>query len=189
MAAVAAVPIAYWLAASTALSVASTVSSMQSQKAEAEANASIQENNNREITRAALEQYGELSAAEDSIQEAAGQESLEQQKLYYKSKGRVDVLAGSSGTYGGSVDAMLLDLNQTRGQNLSTITKNRRTQLNEITLQATQIRNSARASKGTRVFNKPSGLQMGLSVGSNLASGAIAYSSAKAEAAKISGGG
>lgn len=132
------------------------ISGMQS-RYDAEAQQEIQKNNNREIDRVAVANYSDLSRAETSIQESAALESLEQQKAYFKARGRVNVLAGSSGTAGGSVDSILRDLNQTKGQNISTITKNRRTQLDEIALQAEQIRQGAKASKSNRIFSKPSG--------------------------------
>lgn len=132
------------------------ISGMQS-RYDAEAQQEIQKNNNKEIDRAAVANYSDLSRAESSIQEGAALASLEQQKAYFKARGKATILAGASGTAGGSVDSILRDLNQTRGQNIATITKNRRTQLDEVALQAEQIRQSAKASKSNRIFSKPSG--------------------------------
>lgn len=157
------------------LGVGSTlVSGLQSRK-DAEAQQEAQAINNREIDKTAYANYSDLSRAEVSVQEQSNLSSLEQQKVYFRARGKVLSSLGAAGTAGGSVDSILNDLNRTKGQNLSTITKNRRTQLDEIALQAEQIRQGAKASKSNRVFNKPSGLQIGLQVGA-----AIADTAAKA---------
>jgi len=160
------------------LGIGSTlVGGLQARK-DAEAQQEAQAINNKEIDKTAYANYSDLSRSEVSIQEQAGEASLEQQKAYFKARGRVVNIAGASGTAGGSVDSILSDLNRTKGQNLATITKNRRTQLDEVALQAEQIRQGAKASKSNRVFNKPSGLQIGLQVGA-----AIADTAAKAATA------
>lgn len=137
--------------------VASGVISGLQSRYDAEAQQKAQEVNNKEIDKTAVANYSDLSKAEVSIQEQAGLSSLEQQKAYFKARGKVNVLSGASGTAGGSVDSILRDLNQTKGQNIATITKNRRTQLDEIALQSEQIRQGAKASKSNRIFSKPSG--------------------------------
>lgn len=185
----AAIPVAYLVAASIATSVATAGISMQQQKYNAEAQQEMQEQNNAAIDRAAIAQYGDLSAAEDSIQEQAALEGLEQQKAAIQAKGRVNVLAASSGTYGGSIDSMLRDITATRGQNLSTIAKNRSTQLKEVKLQAEQIRYGAAASKSNRVFSKPSSGEMVASVGlAGLQAGLSSYAAFSGGAPANTGG-
>lgn len=172
----AAIPVGVMMAISVAASMAGTALSMQNQKNIAEAEQELQAQNNAAIDRAAIAQYGDLSAAEDSIQEQASLEGLEQQKAAIQAKGRVNVLAASSGTYGGSIDSMLRDINATRGQNLTTIAKNRSTQLKEVKLQAEQIRYGAAANKSNRIFSKPSSGEMIAGVGlAGIQSGLSSY--------------
>lgn len=155
-----------------AVAAASTVAqSIQAGKT-ADAQAAAQEANNKSLSLAAVEQYNDLSPAERDIMESNNREGLEQQKQYIQSQGRVNLLAGSSGTYGGSVDSMLRDLTQTRGQNMATLQQNRTNQLAEIKTQAEQIRYGARANMTNRVFSKPS---IALTAFSAVSSGASAY--------------
>jgi len=162
-------------AAAGGLNVASSVAGGLQARYDAEAQQAVQAQNNKEIDKAALANYSDLSRAETSIQEQAGLESLEQQKAYFKTRGQVLVASGANGMSGGSVDTILSDLNRTKGINLATITKNRRTQLDEIALQAEQIRQGAKASKSNRIFSKPSGGMIALNAAANTASSASNY--------------
>lgn len=155
--------------------VLSTITGGLQSRYDAKAQQQAQEINNKEIDKAAIANYSDISRAESSIQEQAGLASLEQQKAYFKSRGKALVSSGFSGTAGGSVDSILMDLNKTKGQNLSTITKNRRTQLDEIALQAEQIRQGAKASKSNRVFSRPSGLAVGLNIAAQGATATANY--------------
>lgn len=183
----AAVPIMIGMAA---LSAASAGVSMQQQKYTAEAEQELQVQNNREIDRAAVRQYSDLSKQENEIQETAALESLEQQKQFIQARGRQLTMASATGTYGSSVDAMLRDLTQTKGQNLEQIRRNRATQLDDVRTQAEQIRFGARAQKGNRIFSKPSAGQFGLAVGSAAVSGGLAgYSATRSSTREVAGGG
>lgn len=152
------------------MAAASSGIQMQQQKLNMEAEEELQAQNNQELDRAAVRQYDELSAAEREIQTQASLDSLSVQKQYIQARGRQAAMSGASGTYGSSVDAMLRDLNQTRGQNLGTINHNREVQLKDIQLQAEQIRYGARAQKGNRIFNKPTTGQIGLAMASSATS-------------------
>ena len=110
--------------------------------------------------------YADLGAAKREIEEESLEASLAQQKEYIQAVGRVNLLAGASGTFGGSVDSMLRDLRQTRGANVSKIVKNRNTQLEGLYLNAKNIERQGLASQTTRTFNKPSALATGLGVAS-----------------------
>lgn len=90
-------------AAAGGLDFASSVTGGMQARYDAEAQQKAQEINNKEIDKAAIANYSDLSRAEVSIQEQAALSSLEQQKAYFRDRGRVNVLSGSSGTAGGSV--------------------------------------------------------------------------------------
>lgn len=147
----------------------------------AEAEQALQKQNNDEIDKAALENYSELSRSETEINRAAGESSLEQQKAFFKARGQQLVSSGASGTAGGSVDMVLKDLTSTRGKNLSTISFNRRQQLDEVVSQAESIRQGAKAAKSNRIFNKPS---MGMIALNTAASAAEGYTNYMAAAPK-----
>lgn len=168
--------------AMAALSAASAGISMQQQRLNAEAEAELQAQNNSELDKAAVRQYGDLSAQEYAIQEEAGESSLSAQKEYIKARGRQIAQASAAGTYGTSVDYILSDLKQTAGNNLTRITRNRELQLKDVQQQAEQIRYGARAQKGNRIFSKPTSGQFALAIGSAAASGAM-------QGASFSGGG
>lgn len=169
----AALPVVPVMIGMAALSAASAGVQMQQQKYTAQAEQDLQAQNNAELDKAAIRQYSDLSVTEDEIQEQSALESLEQQKQYIQARGRQLVMAGASGTYGSSVDAMLRDLTQTKGKNLQIINRNRESQLKDIQTQAEQIRYGARAQKGNRIFNKPTLGQFAVTVGAAGASGAM----------------
>lgn len=112
----------------------------------------------------AADSYADLGAAKREIEDESLEASLAQQRDYIQAVGRVNLLAGASGTFGGSVDSMLRDIRQTRGANVSKIVKNRNTQLESLALDARNIERHGLASQTTRTFNKPSALATGLSV-------------------------
>lgn len=147
----------------------------------AEAEQKLQDQNNKEIDKAALENYSELSATEVSINRAAGESSLDQQKAFFKARGQQLVSSGASGTAGGSVDMVMKDLVATKGKNLSNIAFNRRQQLDEVVSQAKAIQQGAKAAKSNRIFNKPS---MGMIALNTAAQAAESYGSYKAAAPK-----
>lgn len=141
-----------------AMSVASAGVGMIQQSRIASAQQDAQDEQNKQIRMNAAQQYGELGAAEKEAQQESLDQGIAQQKELLQSKGRVNLLAGASGTYGGAVDSMLSDLDTSYGDNLSTITRNRNTQLEDIRTQAENIRYGAQRQQGTRVFSKPSGV-------------------------------
>jgi hypothetical protein len=108
--------------------------------------------------------YADLGAAKREIEEESLEASLTQQKEYIQAVGRVNLIAGASGTFGGSVDSMLRDLRQTRGANVSKIVKNRNTQLEGLYAEARNIERQGLASQTTRTFHKPSALATGLGI-------------------------
>lgn len=132
--------------------------------------------NNQAINDSAVSQYSDLSAGEVDILESSAEEGLDQQIAALQARGRVVSLAGSSGTFGGSVDSVLSDLSRNKGRNLETINRNRDTQLSEVDLSGRQIAAHARSSKGNRTFFKPSAGLIALNAAS---SGAQAYTGAK----------
>lgn len=156
------------------MAVASTVYSGVQARKQAEAQEEQQRINNEVTMQSAVAQMGDLDAATKDTNEDASEEGLKTQADYIRNVSQVNLMAGASGTYGGSVDSMLRDLKTTRGRNMSAIVKNRDTQLGEIQKQAEQIRYGARANMDTRMFNKPSGFGIGLSA---VASGVSAYGS------------
>lgn len=119
--------------------------------------------NNKATLDSAISAYGDMSAADRDSQEAEQEQGIAAQAQYIQDVGRVNVMSGSSGTYGGSVDVLLRDLATTRGRNVTNIIKNRETEIDDFQRQAESIRYGARANMQTRVFNKPSALGIGLS--------------------------
>ena len=147
------------------LSAAQVFVQAEQTKLNAEAQAKAQEQNNQSIRLAAVQQYDDLSRAERDVIEQADLESLDQQRQHIQAQGRVNAMAGASGTYGGSVDSVLRDLVQTRGRNVAAIRSNKKTQLDDIRVQSEAIRFGARAQQGNRVFTKPKAGLVALSAG------------------------
>jgi biopolymer transport protein ExbD len=148
------VPFIPYIMAAVAAAGAAASGIQQRQLAEAQEEA--QDKNNKQLALDAVAQYADLSAAEKDVHEESLDSSLQQQRAFLQAKGEIEVVAGASGTSGGSVDQMLRDLTQTKGRNLAAISNNRRNALSEIKVQAEQIRYGARARMTSRIFQKPS---------------------------------
>jgi len=141
----------------------------------AEANEKQQKLNNAAVSKATLDSYDDLSASERDVLEDTALQGIDQQKQAMQAEGQINVLAGASGTAGGSVSSMLSDVKQTKGKNLSTIQGNRTTELDNIKTQAEQIRQGGAGRMGNRTFDKPS---TGMILANSAMAGASAYAGA-----------
>ena len=119
-----------WVLAS--IGTATAIKSGLDQRRAAEAQEDLQEAQNLNMRKAAAQQYNDLIPAQRDVFEAAGEESIGAQAAHFQARGRVNALAGASGTHGGAVDSMLRDLRVTHGRNLRNIAHNRDVELDSI---------------------------------------------------------
>lgn len=166
--------------ASAGIAVASTIQSVQAARKQAAAQSQAQVVKNRQITETAIANYDQLSESELETQNRALDDSLEMQKDYLQSKGRVNVMAAAMGTGGQSVSSQLGDLNRTKYSNYNTILQTRQAELDNIADQATSIRYNASASADTAPISRPSWASAALSIGSTAAGAYTSYQTTKA---------
>lgn len=129
------------------------------QKADYKTQNEVQKYNNQIIMNDAINQYGQLGESEHQVQENMLRGLLDNQLDIAAQQANAKLLAGASGTQGGSVNSMLFDIAQTGGRNQANVIYNRNQQLNQITKQADNIRYGARRQMGTRAFARPSVLR------------------------------
>jgi hypothetical protein len=146
-----------------AVSAAAAAQQGMQARAQAKRQERAQSENNYIIRKAAAESYGDVAKAEEDIQVERHEMSLKNTAAFIKARGQVKVMAGATGTYGGAVDSMIRDLNQTRGANMGTLAHNTEVQLDKIRTQQENIRYGAQRQQGTQAFAKPSGFSIALS--------------------------
>lgn len=129
------------------------------QRADYKTQTEMQDYNNQIIMNDAINQYGQLGESEHNVQENMLRSLLDNQLDVAAQQANAKLLAGASGTQGGSVNSMLFDIAQTGGRNQANIIYDRNQQLSQITKQAESIRYGARRQMGTRSFARPSALR------------------------------
>lgn len=118
------------------------------------------------------EQYRQLAQQEQVAGKEANQASIDNQVSLLQQQGQVELLAGATGTGGGSVSSLLGDLSAQAGRNQSQIIDNYENAMESFTNQAKAIRTGGQMQM--RSFNKPSILG---SLVSGIGGAASAYSS------------
>lgn len=184
-----AAPIAAWAAAnaatitavSAAASIAATAYSTYSQQQAATATADAQSKQNQEIAKQAAASYDDLTPAEIDANRQANDAALQQQAEALQAKGRVNLFAAASGTFGGSVDSMLYDIDNIRARNMNAILTQRESGLYSIKQQAEQTRQSAISGQFNQAINTPSWLEAGFKIGSQAIQGFDDYNKKSTE--------
>lgn len=159
-----------------AVSAAAAIKTGLDARKSAQAAGDLQEEQNKNLRISAAQKYNDLIPAQRDTFETSAEDSIQAQAELFRAKGQVNVLAGASGTYGGSVDSMLRDLNATHGQNIRNIVHNRENEISGYKAQAEGIRYGAQREQGNRYFAKPSYLGIGASA---VGSAASSYYGAK----------
>lgn len=178
-------------AASLAASVASTASQYLQQSQTAKAQAQYQEQQNLLTRQNAALSYDDLSPTEIDLQRQAADQGIQQQAEAAKAKGRVNVFAAASGTYGQSVDTMLFDTESIQARNINQILQEREAGLYNVRQQGEQIRQGAISSQSNSAISRPSWLEAGLNIGSAALSAYDKYSTKQAtigQLNKVKGG-
>lgn len=139
---------------------------------QADAQAKQQEINNKILMDDAINQYHQLDAAERDINSDSTNQLISNQLSLLERREQAKLMAGASGTQGGSVTSVLQDLAREGGANQAAILDNRAKSLDEITRQAESIRYGARRNADTRVLSRPSAF-------SSISAGLNAYSAGK----------
>ncbi len=153
------------------LSVASGVMQYQSQSEMAKYGRRQQNIQNQLTMDAALDQYSDLNAQERQASRQAIDAAIETRLQATQERATTRLFAASSGTGGVSVDTLMSDIAYREGQNMSTIIRNTRFNQEEFRRQGEAIQAGAQRQMGTRAFNKPSALGMGLSTLGSAGSG------------------
>ncbi|YP_009791129.1 internal virion protein [Marinomonas phage CB5A] len=175
--AVAAAPaaISTMTAISTAVSVAATIQAQRQASARASAMKAAQAEKNEQIVESTVANYDQMSEQELSVQEQSLQESLQTQKDYIASKGRVNVMSAAMGTGGQSVASQLQDLERVRYGNYSSILQDKQAQLDNIADSAENERYQGAAAQDRTAITRPSTASTLLAVGSTAAQGYSNY--------------
>lgn len=162
-------------AVSSAVGVASTAASFYTQSQQAKAQAKAAEAHNEQVASQAVQSYDDLTPAEIDAQRNAADMALQQQAESLEAKGRVNVYAAASGTAGQSVDSMLFDIDAIKARNTNEILRQREAGLFSIKQQAEQTRQNAIGSMSKQAIEKPSWVEAGLKMGSQVVSGISGY--------------
>lgn len=168
-------------AVSTAVSVASTAYSAYAQNQAANAQSAAMKEQAKQVALTTAESYDDLTPAEIDAQRNAADAALQQQAEALQAKGRVNVFAAASGTMGQSVDSMLYDIEAIEARNINQILRQREAGLYNIKQSAEQTRQSAISqqsgfSSQASSIQKPSWIETGAQIGSQLISSADKYS-------------
>lgn len=158
-------------AVSTATAIAGTAASMASQKATAEAQAEHQNKINENITKATIDNYKEITKAEQNVLYNATQDSIANKIGQLKAESEAEAMASATGHRGRSSDMLMANLGLMGSQQEQSITMARDAQLENLRLQAVQLQTGAEQSYINTPIAKPSPWQAlgeGVQLGTNV---------------------
>lgn len=98
--------------------------------------------------------YKQIAETERAVNQEYREDLMQNQISLAQQQAQVELLAGASGTGGGSVTAMMTDLSATAGRNQSTLVQNFEYQQQSISNQLRAIQSGGSVEK--RSFSKPS---------------------------------
>lgn len=136
--------------------IANSIMSGAAERKQADTDETVRQENNREVRLDTARQYKALADQEIDAAEDSARKSLAARRDAMKALATAKVQAGASGTFGGSIDAQIADLNTTGGRNLDTITRNYETARKNIQTNAENIEAQGRARIDNRKIMKPS---------------------------------
>jgi len=122
-----------------------------------------QKHYNEYLEKQAIQQYAELDKQEADVIETSYKESMQAQREYMKARSTVELQAAATGTYGQSIDLAIQDLGTGLGQRMADITNRREMQLDNIDIEAKNIKAGAEGGSDYSI-NQPAWYQ-GLSTG------------------------
>lgn len=157
--------------ATTALTVASTIQQTMQAQANAEAQQKAAEARNEQLVQQTIANYDELSKVELEAQQQSLEQSIDMQKDYIASKGRVNVMAAAMGTGGGAVASQLHALERTKYSNYHTILMDRQARLDNVKAQAESMRYQAASGMDVSPVSRPSWANAALNIGTAALSG------------------
>lgn len=161
--------------ATTALSIAGTIQQTMQAQANAQAQQKAAEIKNQQLVDQTIANYDELSKVEQEAQQQALEQSIDMQKDYIASKGRVNVMAAAMGTGGGAVSSQLQDLERTKYSNYNTILMDRQARLDNVKAQAESMRYQAAAGMSVSPVSRPSWANAALGIGTSALTGYTGY--------------
>ena len=177
-------------ALSTATAVASTAANFVSQSNAAEAQAAAQQQRNEMITEATIENYKELSKAEQATLYNAQQDSLENKIGAMEAMSQQEAMASATGVRGRSSDMIFNQMSQDKASNDTAIKMARDQQLYNINQQALSLQRGAEASYDNTPIRKPSAWQAvaaGASDGAQMFGSSMAFDKAWRDSSKVGG--
>lgn len=158
-------------AVSTATAIAGTAVSMSAQAANAKAQAKHQNKVNENITKATVDNYKEITKAEQNVLYNTTQDTISNKIGQLKAESEAEARASATGVRGRSSDMVLNNLKLAGSQQQTSINMARDSQLENLRLQAVQLQTGAEQSYINTPIAKPSpwealatGAQMGSSM-------------------------
>ena len=152
-------------------SMLGSLGSFFSKRNEAKAQAAAQEAAWKERLANTREQYRQLGQQEYEANKEYHSQLLQNQQSLMQKRGEVELLAGATGTGGGSITSMLSDLTGDAGRNQEQIVSNYENQMAGFVNAAKSIQSGGRMQM--RSFDKPSAFS---AITGGLAGAASAYS-------------
>lgn len=157
--------------AATTLSVVGSIQQTMQAQANAEAQQKAAEVHNEQLVQQTIANYDELSKVELEAQQQALEQSIDMQKDYIASKGRVNVMAAAMGTGGGAVASQLHALERAKYSNYHTILMDRQARLDNVKAQAESMRYQAASGMSVSPVSRPSWANAALGIGASALSG------------------
>lgn len=158
-------------AVSTATAVAGTAVSMSAQASAAKNQAAHQNKVNEGITKATIDNYKEITKAEQNTLYNATQDSIANKIGQLRAESEAEAVASATGHRGRSSDMLMANLGLMGAQQQTSITMARDAQLDNLRAQAVQLQTGAEQSYINTPIAKPSpweALATGASVGSQV---------------------
>lgn len=158
-------------AVSTATAVAGTAVSMSAQSNTAKAQAEQQNKINENITKATIDNYKEITKAEQNVLYNSTQDSISNKIGQLRAESEAEAVASATGHRGRSSDMLMANLGLMGTQQQTSITMARDAQLENLRTQAVQLQTGAEQSYVNTPIAKPSpwdALATGVGVGSQV---------------------
>lgn len=175
-------------AISVATGLATTAATHIQQTNNAKAQAEAQAKQNQMITEATIENYKDLSKAEQAVLYNAQQDSMENKISALESKSAMEARASATGVRGRSSDMLFNKLSMDKARGDTAIRQSRDQQLHNINQQAIALQTGAEASYDNTPIRKPSAwnsIAAGASAGANMYGTATSLNKAWTDSRRI----
>ena len=175
---------------STTTALAGTAASLSSQANTAKAQAEHQNKINENITKATIDNYKEITKAEQNVLYNAAQDTISNKIGQLRAESEAEAVASATGHRGRSSDMLMANLGLMGSQQQQSITMARDAQLENLNLQAKQLQTGAEQSFINTPIAKPSpweALATGVNMGAQVHSFGSRIDSSITNSRKVGG--